>query len=231
MSDDSVDLEKFSTSKVQQLTKITELQGHHMPYKTSGRGSTSCANQLTEAPVHRVAAGKYKKKRLFWKSKQTIYKHQVGDSHKPQVQQKKKSDTKGALNDRNRCSKCGDIVHLEGFQCPTKKYQCKACHKFGHFTSMCYQKKHAYSKLRRPKAHQLQAGAVYMHNSASYDHLDDDSTADDSFCMQVKINHKQKNKGFQGQHIWLSIWPIDCNLITIEIYIWGPGSTHVLMST
>ena len=103
----------------------------------------------------------------------------------------KKFDTKGVHNERNRCSKCGNIVHLEGFQCPTKKYQCKACHKFGHFTSMCYQKKHAYSKSRRPKVHQLQAGTVYTCNNASYDHLDYNSTANDSFCLQVKIKHNQ----------------------------------------
>ena len=53
-------------------------------------------------------------------------------------------------------------------------------------------KKHAYSKPRRPKAHQLQAGTVYAcSNSASYDHSDDNSTANDSFCLQMKINHNQ----------------------------------------
>ena len=56
---------------------------------------------------------------------------------------------------------------------------------------MCYQKKHAYSKPRRPKVHQLQSGTVYACNSASYDHSDDDSTANDSFCLQVKIKHNQ----------------------------------------
>ena len=146
-------------------------------------------HQHTELP-----ASKYKKKRPLWKPKQTNYKHQGDDSYKLQAQQKKKSDTKGAHNDRNRCSKCCDTVHLEGFKCPAKKYQCKTCHKFGHFTSMCYQKKHAYSKPRRPKAHQLQAGTMYTCNSASYDHLDDNSTADDSFCLQVKIKCNQTNE-------------------------------------
>ena len=39
--------------------------------------------------------------------------------------------------------------------------------------------------------HQLQAGTMYACNSASYDHSNDDSTADDSFCLQVKIKHNQ----------------------------------------
>ena len=148
-------------------------------------------HQHTELP-----AGKYKKKRPPGKFKQINHKHQGSNSYKLQVQQKKRFDTKGVHNDRNRCSKCGDTVHLEGFQCPAKKYQCKACHKFGHFTSMCYQKKQAYSKPRRPKVHQLQAGTVYACNSASYDHSDDDSTANDSFCLQVKIkcNHAEEQR-------------------------------------
>ena len=55
ISDGSVDLEKFPTSKVRHLAKKLEFQGHPAPYKISGRGSTSYTNQLIEAPVHRVA--------------------------------------------------------------------------------------------------------------------------------------------------------------------------------
>ena len=72
-----------------------------------------------------------------------------------------------------------------------QKYQCKTCDKFGHFTSMCFQKKQPNFKPRRPKAHQLQAGAVYMKGNASYDHLDEESTSEGSFCLQVKIKYKQ----------------------------------------
>ena len=72
-----------------------------------------------------------------------------------------------------------------------EKYQCKTCHKFGHFTSMCFQKRQANFKPRRPKAHQLQAGAVYVKGSASYDHSYEESTTEDSFCLQVKIKCKQ----------------------------------------
>ena len=71
-----------------------------------------------------------------------------------------------------------------------KKYQCEACHKFGHFTSMCFQKKQANFKHRMLKAHQLKVGAVYVKGSASYDHSDEESTTEDSFCLQVKIKCK-----------------------------------------
>ena len=125
------------------------------------------------------------------KSKQAQHKQQSSESYHSQAQHKKTFDPKSAHNNKDRCSKCGDTAHLEGYQCPVKKYQCKACHKFGHFTSMCFQKKQANFKLRRPKAHQLQAGAVYVKRSDSYDHLDEESTSEESFCLQVKIKCKQ----------------------------------------
>ena len=125
------------------------------------------------------------------KPKQSNHKPQGNDGYHSQAQPKKRFDTKGMHSDKSRCSKCGDSIHIEGFQCPAKKYQCKACHKFGHFTSMCYQKKQAPSKHRKPKVHQLQAGRRHEHGSASYDHSDEDSTSEESFCLQIKIKWKQ----------------------------------------
>ena len=78
-----------------------------------------------------------------------------------------------------------------GIPVPSKKYQCKACHKFEHFTSLCFQKKQASSKPRRPKAHQLQAGTVYAKESARCVHSEEDSISEDSFCLQVKIKCNQ----------------------------------------
>ena len=151
------------------------------------------------------------------KPKQVNQKHQGNDGFHPQAQPKKRLDTKGAHNDKSRCSKCGDTIHLEGFQCPAKKYQCKACYKFGHFTSMCYQKKQAPSKYRKPKAHQLRAGAGHAQGSASHDHSEDDSTSEDSFCLQIKT--KLKNRGCQTQLISLPTWHTDYSHTTIETCI------------
>ena len=39
----------------------------------------------------------------------------------------KKFDPSQAHKRRDRCSKCGDSKHVEGFQCPTRKFQCKTC--------------------------------------------------------------------------------------------------------
>ena len=67
------------------------------------------------------------------KPTQVSHKHQGNEGYHPQTQPKKRFDTKGAHNDKSICSKCCDTIHLEGFQCPAKKYHYKACHKFGHF--------------------------------------------------------------------------------------------------
>ena len=184
--------EKFPASKVRQLAKKLESSkatAHHIKQVTGDPQAAQInllRHQCTELP-----AGKYKKKRAPMKPKQVSHKHQGNEGYHPQAPPKKRFDTKGVHNDKSRCSKCGDTTHLEGFQSPAKKYQCKACHKFGHFTSMCYQKKQAYSKNRKPKVHQLQAGVGHVQGSASYDHSDDDSTSEDSFCLQIKIKQKQ----------------------------------------
>ena len=188
ISDGSVDLEIFPASKVRQLAKKLESSKATVHHIKQVAGDLQAAqinllrHQCTELP-----AGKYKKKRAPMKLKQVNHKHQGSEGFHPQAQPKKRFDTKGAHSDKSRCSKCGDTIHIEGFQCPAMRYQCKACHKFGHFTSMFYQKKQAPSKYRKPKAHQLKAGAEHAQRSASYDHLDENSTSEDSFCLQIKI--------------------------------------------
>ena len=86
--------------------------------------------------------------------------------------------------------KCGDFLHA-GFHCPVKKYQCKLCHKFRHFTSLCYQKKQVSFKPRQPKTHMLQVGAVYACDKSICGHLEDLSSSDDSFCLELKIQCTQ----------------------------------------
>ena len=44
-------------------------------------------------------------------------------------------------------SRCSDTPHAKGFQCQARKFQCKICHKFCHFTSVCLPKK---SKANTP---------------------------------------------------------------------------------
>ena len=88
---------------------------------------------------------------------------------------------RGAYKQKDRFSKCGDSTHLEGFTCPAKKDQCKTCHKYGHFTSLCFmkgQQKQAYHKNWKPKAHQLTAGTIQAYDSQS-----DSEGSDNSFYI------------------------------------------------
>ena len=69
--------------------------------------------------------------------------------------------------------------------------QCKICHKFGHFTSICYQKGQGHhpsssTQSRKLKAQQLHAGALYtLHDAESSEY---ESGPDDTFCLQMKIH-------------------------------------------
>ena len=93
------------------------------------------------------------------------------------------------------CNKCGDSIHAQGFQCPTKKYQCKVCNKYGHFSSLCYQKKTQVlhrNSCRNPKAHQLHAGPMYVQDSSNHSYSEE-SSCDESFCQQLQVqsNHAE----------------------------------------
>ena len=50
--------------------------------------------------------------------------------------------------------------------------------------------------------HQLQAGAVYVRENARCDHSEEESTSEDSFCLQVEISTlRQINRKFQDHYI------------------------------
>ena len=79
----------------------------------------------------------------------------------------------------NKCNRCGDTPHTKGFQCLVRKFQCKICHKFGHFTSVCFQKsqgQHSSNSFHawKLKAQQLCAGALYTLQDAGSSEYDSD---------------------------------------------------------
>ena len=102
-------------------------------------------------------------------------------------------------------------MHTQGFQCPAKKYQCKVCNKYGHFSSLIYQKKtqvHHKNSCRNPKVHQLHAGPMYAQGSANHCYSKE-SSPDESFCLQLQA---QNNKA-EGKQI-----PQPVHLITSLAY-------------
>ena len=104
-------------------------------------------------------------------------------------QVKKSYDNRKTHRAPDCCNKCGDSIHAQGFQCPAKKYCCKVCNKYGHFSSLCYQKKtnaHHKNSHRNPKVHQLHAGHMYSQESASHSYSKE-SSSDESFCLHVNV--------------------------------------------
>ena len=159
MSNESnIDLDKCVTSRVRQLAKKMESSKVTIRHIKQVESDPQVAqinlmrHQYTDLP-----ASKHKKRKPFVKPRTPSYKNDTSDR---QMYYKKSFDTKHVYRNRDRCQECGDSNHIEDFQCPAKKFQCKSCHKYGHFTSLCYQKKHTSSKSRKPKAHMLQAGGV-----------------------------------------------------------------------
>ena len=150
------DLEKFPASKLRQLVKRMESSKATVHHIKQVAGDLQAVQiNLMWHHCTELSSGKHKKKRAFVKSRQPSHKNPGNENPQVPSHHKKIFDPKNAHKNKERCSKCGDSTHVEGFQCPAKKFQCKACHKFGYFTSLCYQKKQAPFKSRIPKAHQL----------------------------------------------------------------------------
>ena len=203
ISDGSIDLEKFPVSRVRQLAKKLESSKAMAQHIKQVSGETHAAqinllwHQRMELPQQR-----HHKKKSHAKSTQSSTKPQCRNdlSHGQKI---KSSHFLPPLNrlppssNHNQCSKCGNTAHPEGFTCPVKKHQCKVCHKFGHFTSQCFQKKQYNQKIRRqPKAHQIQIDGSHSYIN---DNSSKSSSAEDSFCLQVKIQ-RQNKKSQQSSH-------------------------------
>ena len=87
----------------------------------------------------------------------------------------------------------------------------------GHFTSLCYQKKQASFKSRKPKGHMLQAGVIYACDKSIYGQSEDCSSSDESFCLQMKSQQSQA----EGEKISLP-----SHLTTILVYRPKPHQTR-----
>ena len=108
-------------------------------------------------------------------------------------------------NQEERCHKCGDTPHIQGFRCPVSRCQCKHCSKIGHFSHLCFKKKQAntYKKgPRNPKAYQLQIGRYFTEDSLHKPEDTDVSESKDSICLQMQIKKPQADqKSCETQHL------------------------------
>ena len=137
INEGNVDIQKFPASKVRQLAKKMESSKATAKHIWQVAGDLPAAqiqlmwHQCTELP-----AGKYPRRKQTSTTRQKPQNHkspEIPTSHKP-------SDLQKPDTHSDKCTRCGDTLHAKGFQCPARKFQCKVCHKFGHFTTVCYQK-------------------------------------------------------------------------------------------
>ena len=190
INEGNVDIQKFPASKVQHLAKKMESTKATAKHIRQVAGDLLAAQfQLMQHQCTELLAGNYPKRKQSSTSRQKPQNHKFPDFPTPW----KPSDLQKPDTHSDKCTGCGDTLHAKEIQCPARKFQCKICHKFRHFTTVCYQKSQQPSssfKTRKPKAQQFQAGALYTHHDAdrSGSELSDN---EESFCLQTKIQKTQ----------------------------------------
>ena len=145
----------FPASKVRQLAKKMESsKATTKPIRQVAGDLPVAQIQLMQHQCTELLAGNYPKRKKTTTAKQKLQNHRSPELHTSQ----KPFDLQKLETHSDRCTRCGDTLHTKGFQCPARKFYCKVCHKFGHFTIVCYQKSQQPSssfKPRKPKAQQL----------------------------------------------------------------------------
>ena len=183
LNEGCADLQQYPASKARQLAKKLE----------SSKATACHIKQATSnAQAAQINLLRHQRTELAQKKKKG---HKCKQHFKPKEGKppyKKRSNPSQAHGSQDRCSKCGDTRHAQGFSCLAKKYLCKACKKYGHFTSLCFSK-------QKKSAYQITAEEIDNHSASEIDETDD-SYSDDSFVLyqvRAKINlskHKTKPK-------------------------------------
>ena len=132
-------------------------------------------HQRTELPPNKAQRKQFKENKS--RPKNMGYSnedHHQASYKKNEYESKKKFNPRQILQSEDRCHKCRDSKHIEGFQWSARKYQCRNCHKFGHFSSLCCKKQESYKKRpRSPKAYQLTSGGLSAQDKPMYRNTND----------------------------------------------------------
>ena len=188
----SFDLDKFPASRVRQLAIMFDRSNATACHIKQVAGDLQATQIiLMRHQTTELSTNRHNKKRRPT-GKQKLFK----PPESPVINQVKETYSNRKTHKMpDCCNKCGDSIHAHGFQCPSKKYQCKICNKYSCFSSLCYEKKtQAHHKIscRNPKAHQLHVGPIHVQDSSNHSHSDD-SSSDESFCLllQIQSNHAE----------------------------------------
>ena len=157
-------------------------------------------HQCTKLPPN-----KYQRKQRKFKPRSNNHKYQQEERKADRLPQENEKFRQEHNNQEERCHKCGDTPHIEGFRCPMSRHQCKHCSKIGHFNHLWFKKKQAntYKKgSRNPNAYQLKVG-WYSTEDSLYKQGDTDiSKSEDFFCLQMQIKKPQADQeSCETQHL------------------------------
>ena len=231
ITEGSVDLDKFPTSRVCQLAKKFEnskATACHIK-QVAGDPQVTQINLMRHQQTELHTNRHNKKRRPTSRPKP----HKAPESSASN-QVKKSYDNRKPHRAPDCCNKCGNSIHVQGFQCPVKKHQCKVCNKYGHFSSLCFQKKtqvHHKNSCRNHKVHQLHAGPMYAQDSANYSYSEE-SSSDESFCLQLQAqsNHVEGKQIPNPVHLIMNL-PYHLKLHhTRNMYLWAQLDTCANMN-
>ena len=200
INDSNIDLEKFPASNVRQLAKKLESS------KSTAKYIKQVSNEPYATQIH-LLRHQHTQNCHPINTKENKENpnqdHQITDTSKkrkkfdrsPQEQEKYRQEWNKQVE---RCHKCGDTPHIEGFRHPASRHQCKNCSKTGYFSHLCLRKKQesTYKKsTRNPKAYQLNVGRYSTEDSLYKQEDTDVSESEDSFCLQMQIKKLQADQG------------------------------------
>ena len=115
-NDSNIDLDKCPSSKLRQLAKKMERSKATTRHiKQVGSDLQVVQINLRRHQCTDLPASKHKKRKPFVKPRPPDYKNDTSDR---QSCYKKIFDVKTVYKNKERCQKCGDPNHIEGFQCP-----------------------------------------------------------------------------------------------------------------
>ena len=200
INDSNIDLDKFPASKVRQLAKKLESSKStakhikQVSHEPQAAQVNLMRHQCTELPHNKIQRKqrRFKPRPANFRNQQE---HQQYDREKERLPQANRKFKQEQTNKEDRCTRCGDTPHMQGFRCPAGRHQCKYCKKIGHFSHMCFKKTQEETHKKgqnKPQVHQLQVGR-YSSVDQQYDQ-EDTSESDDSFCLQMQIKPAQADQ-------------------------------------
>ena len=123
INDSNIDLNKIPASKVCQLAKKMESSKATAKHIKQVASDPQPQHTFDEMPVHRITPRKFQRKEKHftpWQDTNKQYFHE--DNHKQYYKEDKERryNSHQAHTNQERCKKCGDSKHIEGFRCPVR---------------------------------------------------------------------------------------------------------------